>query len=256
MTAARILTAGRTVDRTETSITVASQRRRDVDTVDTFLSLEYAHETELPEGFTNEVRTPDALVERFLTEYTAIGDRVIDIFAGFGTTLSVAERLDRVPFGVEYEPDRASYVRDRIETPDHVRQGSVLELEPSWFPSCECCFTSPPFMERTDHRNPFRNYSGRSSYEDYLDDIETAFSRLEAVMKPGGTVVVDVANMKCEGRVTPLAWDVADRVSNVFRFDGEVVVTWEDDGTPDDRNGRFGYGYDHSYCLVFTDADD
>lgn len=221
----------------------------------TYLSLEYAHDSELPPGHANEVRTPDALVEHFLEEYSAPGDRVVDVFAGYGTTLTVAERLDRVPFGLEYDPDRVSHIESRLSTPEHVRQGDVLDLEPSWFPPCDCCFTSPPFTVRSDERNPFENYGGRSTYEEYLDDVETAFARLDEVLAPGASVIVDVANMKYEGRVTPLAWDVARRVSNVFRFDGEVVVTWEDDGSSDDREGNFGYGYDHSYCHVFTKAD-
>lgn len=223
--------------------------------MDTYLSFKYGHATELPVGHSNEVRTPTALVESFLDAYSEPGDRVLDIFAGYGTTLAVAEEMNRVPYGVEYEADRVTHVRDRISTPDHVRHGDVLELESSWFPTCDCCFTSPPFMERTDDRNPFRNYSGESTYEEYLDDVETAFSRLGSVLASDGHVIVDVANMKYEGRVTPLAWDVADRVSNVFHFDGEVVVTWEENGDHDDREGRFGYGYDHSYCLVFTNDE-
>jgi hypothetical protein len=42
--------------------------------------------------------------------------------------------------------------------------------------------------------------------------------------------------------VTPLAWDVAAAVSQVLRFEGEIVVCWD----------HYGYGYDHSYCLVFS----
>lgn len=223
--------------------------------MDTHLSLEYTHREGLPEGHTNEIRTPDALVARFLKEFTDSGDRVIDIFAGFGTTLAVAQRLGRVPFGLEYEADRVAHIEDRIGIPEHVRHGSVLDLQPSWFPSCECCFTSPPFMTRTMEQNPFENYSGRSTYDDYLDDIETAFARLDAVLAPDGHVIVDVVNVKDDGTVTPLAWDIADRVSNVFHFDGEIVVTWEDEDSPIDRKGRFGYGYDHTYCHVFTKSD-
>lgn len=222
----------------------------------TYLSFEYTHDDELPAGYTNEVRTPDALVERFLKAYSDAGDNVIDIFAGFGTTLKVAEELNRVPYGIEYESDRVSYIQNQITSPEHVRQGNVLNLDSSWFPSCDCCFTSPPFMERMDDRDPFQNYSGQSTYEEYLDDIETAFTRLDSVLAPDGNVIVDIANMKYEGRVTPLAWDVAERISNVFHFDGEIVITWEGDDNPYDREGRFGYGYDHSYCLVFTKLDE
>lgn len=222
----------------------------------TYLSFEYAHSEELPEGHTDEVRSPDALVAHFLKEFTEPGDKVIDIFAGYGTTLKVAERLNRVPFGLEYESDLVSYIRDQIETPDHVRQGSVLDLEPSWFPTCEYCFTSPPFMTRTMKRNPFQNYSGQSSYDDYLENIETAFANLDSLLEPEGHVIVDVVNMKYKGNVTPLAWDVAEQVSNVFHFKGEVVITWEGDGSPDDREGRFGYGYDHSYCHVFKKVEE
>jgi hypothetical protein len=219
----------------------------------TYLSLEYGHDDDLPAGHANEVRTPPALVERFLEAYTEPGDAVVDVFAGYGTTLTVAEQMNRVPYGVEYEAERVEHIRDQLTTPEHVRHGDVLDLDSSWFPACDCCFTSPPFMERTDHRNPFENYAGESSYDDYLDDVETAFADLESVMAPGGTVVVDVVNMNYEGRVTTLAWDIADRVGNVFEFDGEVVVTWEDSDNHD-RNGEFGYDYDHSYCLVFSNA--
>jgi len=216
----------------------------------TYRSFEYDHAEPLPDGVESEVRSPEALVESVLREHSAPGDRVLDPFAGFGTTLTVAERLDREAFGLEYESDRADYIRDQVAAPERVRQGDVLEMKPSWFPPCDCVFTSPPFMERADDRNPFRNYAGTSTYADYLDDIEAAFGRLDTVLAPGARVAVHVANMKHEGRVTPLAWDVADRVSRVFEFEGETVITWECDGAGA-RAGQFGYGYDHTYCHLF-----
>lgn len=222
----------------------------------TYLSLEYTHAKELPPGHDVEVRTPNALVEHFLEAYSDPGDTVLDIFAGYGTTLTVAEEMNREPYGIEYESDRVEYTRDQLTTPDHVRQGDIRQSDLSWLPACDCCFTSPPFMEQTDDRNPFRNYSGESSYEMYLDDIEGVFARLEPVMRPGGNLIVDIANMKYDGRVTTLAWDVADRIADAFRFDGEVVVTWEDGGKSPERTGAFGYGYDHSYCLVFSKGEE
>lgn len=114
--------------------------------MDTYLSLEYGHRDELPPGYADEVRTPDVLVERFLEEYTEPGDRVFDPFAGFGTTLLAAERLGRVPYGIEYEPEHVEYVRERLDAPQNVHTGDVLAFDPSAFPDCDFAFTSPPFL--------------------------------------------------------------------------------------------------------------
>lgn len=215
----------------------------------TYLALQYSHSEELGLG-DGEIRTPDALVEAFLQRYSELGDVVLDPFAGYGTTLTVAERLDRIPYGLEYEPERFEHIRERVNHPEHVRQADARELDPSQFPACDICFTSPPFMEQTDHRNPL-NYTGESSYDQYLDDIETVFTNVDAVLATDGHVVVDVSNMKYQSRVTTLAWDIADRISHVFQFDGEVVVGWDDPDAADDES-QFSYGYDHSYALVFS----
>ena len=60
-------------------------------------------------------------------------------------------------------------------------------------------------------------------------------------LKPNGRVVIEVSNLKKHGIVTTLAWDIGKVVSDIFPFEGEIVVGWD----------RYGYGYDHSYCLVF-----
>ena len=220
--------------------------------MNTYLSLEFSHRDESPQE-DSDFRTPHALVEHFIETHTECGDRVLDIFAGFGTTLTVAERLDRTPYGIEYDSDRVNWIREKVSQPENIQHGDVLKLDSSWFPTIDCCFTSPPFMEEQDERDPFQNYAGKSTYDDYLDNIESAFSRLDTVLAPGGHVIIDIANMKHQNRVTTLAWDVADRVSTVFDFDGEIVVTWmpENSVSPTDEPA-FGYGYDHSYCLTFT----
>ena len=61
-------------------------------------------------------------------------------------------------------------------------------------------------------------------------------------MKPPGHVVIEAANLKKRGHVTTLAWAIAREVSKVLHFEGETVIGWD----------RYGYGYNHSYCLVFS----
>jgi hypothetical protein len=76
----------------------------------------------------------------------------------------------------------------------------------------------------------------------YLREVGHIFSGAARRMNPSGHVVIEISNFKKNGAVTTLAWDVARQVSQVLHFDGELVVCWD----------RYGYGYNHSYCLVFS----
>jgi DNA modification methylase len=219
----------------------------------TTLHLRHEYESSLPDGFDDDPRTPASYVDRFLRAYTQAGDRVFDPFAGFATTLRVAERLDREAYGIEFDADRVAYARDRLAAPDRLVAGDALdETCYEGLPPIDCCLTSPPYMVEAMRRDPLTNYDEDSEtrYEDYLDDIQAVFGIVDRHLRPDGTLLVDVSNMAFEGRVTTLAWDVADRLRERFRFAGEVVVTWEGAGR-EDREGSYGYGYDHSYCLVF-----
>ena len=220
----------------------------------TFLTLPYEQETDLPPELDGDVRTPEAYVRHFLREHSEEGDTVLDPFAGFGTTLLVAEDLGRIPYGIEYEDDRVEFICERIDCGDNVVRGSALELESYDFPAFDCCLTSPPFTVEGMATNPFENYAGESDYDSYLATVEDVFAQLRGFAAPDAAVLVDVSNMKHEGHVTRLAWDVAEAVSESFRFEGEVVVGWEGEEQENRDGGTYGYGYDHSYCLVFGTA--
>jgi SAM-dependent methyltransferase len=224
----------------------------------TFRRLVHEYEFDLPDRFDGDPRTPASYVEHFLSEFTAEGDVVLDPFAGFGTTLRVAERMGREAYGVEYDAEVASVAREHVEHPDRVFQGDALDATSySDLPRVDCCFTSPPFMVEEMPEDPLTNYteSGRP-YDEYIADLGRVFDHVDDRLASGGHLLVDVSNMKFDGRVTTLAWDVADVARERFRFDGEVVVTWTaDESGRDHGEGTYGYGYDHSYCLVFQQDD-
>jgi tRNA G10 N-methylase Trm11 len=209
-----------------------------------YLSLEFSHPEELPAAFKqDDVRYPESLVEHFLQEYTRPGDTVLDPFAGYGTTLVVAERLGRIAFGVEINAQKAAYIQSRLAHPENLIHGDSRLLASLDLPLMDFSMTSPPYMNKDDIEDPFTGYQEKGSgYPAYLHTIRSIYGQLRKRMKPGGTVVLEVANLRLTGRVTTLAWDVAEEVSKVLNFEGEVVACWD----------RHGYGYDHSYCLVFT----
>ncbi|MBV7338117.1 methyltransferase domain-containing protein [Chloroflexi bacterium TSY] len=210
----------------------------------TFLQMENARTTELPPEFQqDDVRYPESLVEYFLRQFTHKGDIVFDPFAGYGTTLVAAETLDRIPYGIEFDAARADYVRSRLRQPDNLIHGDSRKLATYELPLFDFVMTSPPYMGKSDPEDPFTNYASEGDgYEAYLRDLQRIFAQVKDYMKPGAKAVVEVANLKRSDDVTMLAWDIARSLAEVLHFEGEIVVGWD----------LYGYGYDHSYCLVFS----
>ncbi len=211
----------------------------------TSIELSAEQDEALPERFAHEdVRYPSALVRVFLAEFTQPGDIMLDPFAGWGTTLRTAEAMGRHGIGLEYDEERCAFARTHLREPDNLLCGDARQLAAYNLPSIDCSITSPPYMRRDDPTDPLAAYTtpGRG-YEAYLADLREIYRHIGALMREGAVAVVEAANLKGDTSVTPLAWDIAHAIGQVLRFQGEIVVGW----TP-----TYGYGYDHSYCLLFT----
>jgi DNA modification methylase len=227
----------------------------------TYVVLSSKKERELPAEFQeDDNRFSENYVRYILKNFTKRGDIVLDIFAGLGTTLFVAEEMGRIPFGIEFVKERYEYIKENLENKDNIINGDALKLLEYELPKCDFCFGSPPFMGKNSTTNPFTAYTEKGSYEQYIQDFQKIYSQLKEVMKSNALIAVDVANLQNENaEVTTLAFDVAKSISNVLHFVKEIVIIWEsrESKTVDGRSepwrveGSFGYGYDHSYCLLF-----
>lgn len=200
---------------------------------------------ELPEGFESEVRFTESFAQYFIGKFTEKGDSVLDPFAGFGTSLKAAEQLGRNGYGIEYDKHKVQHIESKISDAEIV-EGSALEVDSFELPKFELCITSPPYMARSMCTNPLQNYSGKSNYEEYLERLKELFEDLRPRIKSGGHVLVEVSNMKVEGDVTTLAWDIKNKISESFKFEGEIVIIWKES-----NELSRSYGFDHSYALLF-----
>lgn len=211
-----------------------------------WIQLENRKEFELPARWkSGDIRFTSELVRHFLTEFTQPSDTVLDPFAGFGTTLFVAEQMERIPFGIEYNPDRAAFIRDRLTFKDHLIHGDARQLATYSLPKIDFSITSPPYMQRGDKENPFTDYQIiEGDYQQYLHTITQVYQQLKPNLSTGATVVIEAANLKNANGVTTLAWDIGRAISTILTFQGEVIINWD----------KYGYGYEHSYCLIFKDA--
>jgi DNA modification methylase len=201
---------------------------------------EHAEEFEPGECYT------ETLVETFLAEYTTPGDLVFDPFTGSGTTLVVAERMGRRALGLELHAERVAYVKARLAEPAAIWQADALRLGELDLPPIDFSITSPPYMTRTGHpENPLTGYQTMDGdYQRYLRELTELYRQLRPLLRADARVVLNVANLRHDedGRlVTRLAWDIAAAVSEVLRFEREIVLDW--DVPPP--------WYTNDYCLVF-----
>ncbi len=188
------------------------------------------------------VHFTESLAETVIEEYSEPGDLVLDPFAGFGTTLVVAERLGRRALGVELLPERVEQMRARLTAPEAVVCGDARRLDQLVTEPVALCLTSPPYMTVNDHpENPLEAYeTDTGDYPTYLREIGEVFGQVAALMRPGGYVVVNVANIVSDDVMTPLAWDIARVISKQLTLRQETYLCWN----------RQPPGISGDYCLV------
>lgn len=190
------------------------------------------------------IRFSQAFAKKIILTYTKKGDKVFDPFAGFGTTLFVAQELGRIGYGIEYDKNHYTYIKDNLKSPSVIIHGSALKLSSYPLPQFDLCFTSPPYMRSFDKEDPFSNYTQKGNYKHYLRDITKVYRQIQKVMKQNALIVVEVANTFEKGHpMTPLAWDVGKELSKIFFLENEFIYCIQD--IP--KN----YGTSHSHVLVF-----
>ena len=184
---------------------------------------------ERPDGEVDDVHFTEAMAESVIADTTEVGDRVLDPFAGYGTTLAVAERMGRDAIGVELLAEHVDHVRARTSGRARVLQGDARRLAGLVDGPVDLVLTSPPYMTTVRHpENPLTGYAtDDGDYPTYLRELGSVFAQVATLLRPGGHAVVNVANVVTDGHVTPLAWDVGRVVSEHLTFLGETFLCWD-----------------------------
>ncbi len=195
-----------------------------------------------PEALDDEHFT-ESLAATVITEYSAEGDLVLDPFGGFGTVPRVATRLGRRAVTVELQPDRAELIRRRAPGAE-VIIGDSRRLSSLVRGPVDLCLTSPPYMTVNDHpENPLTGYSTEDGhYPAYLAELGAVFGVVAGLLRPGGHLVVNVANVVEGETLTPLAFDLAGRIGEHLALRQDVFLCWDEQPA----------GLAGDYCLVFA----
>jgi DNA modification methylase len=185
-----------------------------------------------------DVHFTESLAALVIETLTSPGDVVLDPFAGYGTTLAVANRLGRKAIGVELLPERVALIGQRAPEAT-VIEGDARGLHQLVSGPVDLVLTSPPYMTANAHaHNPLTAYETLDGdYDTYLRELADMARTVRGLLRPGGHLVVNVANIRHDGVTTTLAWDVARAVGEVLPFVGETVICWDD--VPQDFTGDY-----------------
>ena len=186
---------------------------------------------ERPEGTEDDIHFTEALASSVIAHTTKPGDLVLDPFAGYGTTVAVAERVGRRAIGIELVPEHLDIARRRTGEKGRLILGDARELSRHVDEPVDLVLTSPPYMAGANHpQNPLTGYAtDDGDYATYLNELGAIFRQAATLLRPGGRIVVNVANVVAtDGTVTPLASDLAGVIDQHVPLLGITTLQWDE----------------------------
>ena len=202
---------------------------------------------ERPLGTADDIHFTKALAASVIGYASEPGDLVLDPFAGYGTTITVAERMGRRAIGMELVPEHLEIARRRSAGLARLIRGDARDVARLVDEPVDLVLTSPPYMAGANHpQNPLAGYAtDDADYAEYLRELGAIFGQVAALLRPGGRLVVNVANVvSTDGTVTPLASDLAGAIDRHVPLLGMTTLRW--DVPP--------AGLDGDYLLWFASA--
>jgi DNA modification methylase len=224
---------------------------------------------------------PEAMVEEFIRFFTKRGEQVLDPFSGVGSTVMAALETGRRGVGIELNEKYHSLALERMPAANH---GALLINDDSsrileiWhdrgLDMVDFIITSPPYWDMLAHSRghvlsthkkrealgldtvysrDLRDLGNITDYQSFLERLACIFRDVSGVLKKGRFLVIIIQNLRSpEGKMMPLAWDLAGLLGRFLVFKGEKI--WCQDNK---QLGIWGYPREfvsnihHHYCLIF-----
>jgi SAM-dependent methyltransferase len=211
---------------------------------------EIDRETSAPDvGWINQMRF-------LLSEYAMPKSRVLDPFAGFGTTLVACELEGHDGYGIELDAARVAQANSRLQIAPTglrgVRLGTATELpfEGDYF---DLILTSIPYFggARSEFKSEYDLYA-KQDYLSYLGVLERTVVEMKRVLKRGGTVIAAAENIRIDDdRFVPLAWDFASLIAKQLTLRDERILVYQPRSFKSQSAvDRFQTDRSHEYVIV------
>jgi hypothetical protein len=199
-----------------------------------------------------------AQMRPFVRHYAPAGARVFDPFCGFATTLLAAALEGHPGCGLEIDPARAALARERLAR--HLIDASVLtgSLPGTPVPGpIGLCLTNVPYFGcRWPDADDTRADSAAAQlylerdYEAYLQRLREIFHAVRTALPDGAYCIAMAENLRLDGRMLPLAWDLAGILGSLFVARDERLLCYRRPTGPQ-APGDAATDRSHEYALVF-----
>ncbi len=226
---------------------------------------------------------PETMAQEFIEFFTKRGQTVLDPMAGTGSTLIAALRAGRNSYGIELNPKYAEIAKQIIADEraslgsqveglkSEIINGDAFQITNYQLPIIDYVLTSPPYWDMLRARGAETQKKRRSSadldvfysddpndlgnvddYDAFLAKLVEIYARLKPLLHSKAYLTIIVKNVKKEGKMYPLAWDIGRELGKVYMLKDERL--WLQD------NQRLApYGFHsawvsntfHHYCLQF-----
>ena len=176
----------------------------------------------------NDIKSPEALYRYIYKNYTKKRDKIFDPFTGLGTSMFVAEEMERIPFGIEAEEQKFEWTAGQLENWTHIINDDAFNISKYDLPKMDLIITCPPFMEAYTKWNPL--YSGDpkyDGYDKYLKRMGIIFKKIMPLMKRKTPLIIQIDNIHSKKGFTPLIHDLVNTLSKNFIQIGETQVQWD-----------------------------
>jgi len=211
------------------------------------------------------------MISGFVRFFTKEGETVFDPFMGIGTTLAACDRTQRIGFGVELNPAFFSTALKRVPMfQENMWNTSIESFDWNCLPTLDFSISSPPYWDvlnrstkdfrktrekralQSTYSNEVEDLGNIDDYTNFISRLTDIYLRVGEKIKHKGFLVIIVKNVKKDGKLYPLAWDLAKALSSSLDLKDERI--WIQD-----KAALAPYGYPHSwvsnilhhYCLIF-----
>ncbi|MEO4048665.1 DNA methyltransferase [Pseudomonas sp. CAU 1711] len=164
----------------------------------------------------------------FIRQFSRPGERVLDPFCGFASTLLAAHLEERAGLGYEIDPARAELARERLARHGAMAQrvvaADILREPPQG--GIDLCLTNIPYFGcGWASGDPDQLYAS-ADYAGYLQRLGERLRLIRQLLAPGRYCIVMAENPQLGGQMLPLAWDVARLLAGQLQLCEERVLLY------------------------------